>query len=105
MSKVVELKSLGQLDMLLATNRVVVVDFSADSWCVPCQRLSPHYQAASEQLDEAVLAKVDVDEHPEFAHQFSVMGVPTVLAFREQKLVGPVKGRTVIQLVNEISSI
>lgn len=54
----------------------VIVDFFAQ-WCGPCQMLKPLLEKLSQEYD-FVLAKVDIDQHPELAQQFGIEGVPDV---------------------------
>lgn len=93
-----------ELQTVITSNPNVVVDFSAPSWCVPCQRLAPHYRAAALNLRESwVFAEVDIDQAPEIQAHYGIMSVPTVLKFVNGQQVGPVQGRTALALVKELS--
>ncbi len=74
-------------DAAVNTNETVLVDFYAD-WCGPCKILAPTIdQIEKESAGDGVLvAKVDVDQSPELAQKYGVMGVPTVLVFRGGQL-------------------
>lgn len=72
---------------VLASDKPVLVDFWA-SWCMPCRMLSPMVDAIAEELAGKVkVCKVNVDEQPELAEQYRVMSIPTLLVFKEGRLV------------------
>ena len=69
--------------------RPVMVEFGAD-WCGPCKRLEPELEKLESQWsDRIVMGHINVDENPDLAAQFMVMGVPTVVLFKD----GDVKER------------
>lgn len=58
---------------------LAMVDFWAD-WCGPCKMLGPAVEGIAAQYDGKVLVgKVNIDEEPALAQQFSVMSIPTVV--------------------------
>ncbi|NHN42860.1 thioredoxin [Halorubellus sp. JP-L1] len=80
----------SQLDVLVAENDVVLVDFYAD-WCGPCQMLEPVVETLAADTD-ATVAKVDVDANQPLAQAYGVRGVPTLVLFADgdqvEELVG-----------------
>ncbi len=65
----------------------VVVDCWAP-WCGPCRMLSPTIDAiAKEMKGKVVFAKVNTDENFGVAGKFRVMSIPTLLFFKDGKLV------------------
>ncbi|MDD6174692.1 MAG: thioredoxin [Firmicutes bacterium] len=71
---------------VLQAEKPVMVDFWA-AWCGPCRMLSPIVDQLAEERTDAVFGKVNVDEQPELAAQFGVMSIPTVIVFRNGKVV------------------
>lgn len=71
---------------------VILVDFWA-SWCGPCLRVAPTLEAiARDQAAKMRLGKLNVDENPNTAQRFQVMSIPTMLVFKDGKLVDGIVG-------------
>ena len=62
--------------------QTLVVDFWA-SWCGPCRMLAPVMEQVSEELsDRATFVKIDVDDNPDLAREYSIMSIPCVMVFK-----------------------
>lgn len=70
---------------VLKAKGVVVVDFFA-TWCAPCKMLAPVLEEISEEIKEAKIVKIDVDENPLAANLYHVSSIPTIKIFKDGEL-------------------
>ena len=65
----------------------VIVDFWAP-WCSPCRMIAPYLEKiAKDQDGKLIFAKVNTDENPDYATQYGVQGIPTMLFVYNGKVV------------------
>ena len=74
-------------ELVLKSDKPVLVDFWAE-WCGPCRMIGPIIEDLSDDFaDKAIIGKVDVDSNQQFAAQFGVRNIPTVLVFKDGEVV------------------
>ena len=72
---------------VLNSGKATIVDFFAD-WCGPCRKLSPILEEVETELNDRVkFTKINTDENIEAAKQYQVSGLPTLLLFKDGKVV------------------
>jgi len=77
---------------ILLYQGLALVDFWAE-WCGPCKRISPIIdQIALENAGKLKVAKVDVDSNPVLAQRFGIQSIPSLLFFKNGKLVDQILG-------------
>jgi thioredoxin 1 len=77
---------------VLESDQPTIVDFWA-SWCGPCRMIAPVFEELSSQYSGKVkFAKVNVDENPKIPANYGVRGIPTLIMFKEGKVVDQVVG-------------
>lgn len=79
-----EKKSFGDL---INGETPVLVDFFA-RWCGPCQMMQPVLKELAQRVGNKVsIIKIDVDKNPAIAEAYAIQGVPTLMLFREAKIL------------------
>ena len=74
-------------DGLLESEKLVIVDFWA-TWCGPCRMLSPLLDEVEEEMaDKITVVKVNVDDADEIAYRYRIMSIPTLIFFKDGKMV------------------
>lgn len=85
----------------LKKNSLVVVDCWA-SWCGPCMKLAPTIDELAQEYSGRVLfGKLNVDENRAVPSSFGVMSIPTLLVFKDGKLVDRLVGALPKQMIEE----
>ena len=77
-----------QFQEMMAQGKTVLVDFWAP-WCSYCRRINPAYEKIAESYGERiVVAKVNIDEEPQFAQAEQIEVIPTLVMYRGGEALG-----------------
>lgn len=76
---------------VMRSNTPVLLDFWAP-WCGPCRMVSPILEEIAQERSDIKVGKVNVDEQPELASQFGVMGIPTLVVMKNGKIANQAVG-------------
>ena len=88
-------------DETIRNNQLVVVDCWAP-WCGPCQMVAPIIEELAKQYAGKVLfGKLNVDENPLIAMRYGIMGIPTLLFFKNGELVDRIVGAIPKQMLEQ----
>ncbi len=67
---------------VLGSDGLTLVDFYAD-WCGPCKMVAPVIDELSAERKDVKFVKVNVDENPDIASEYSVFSIPTFVIFKD----------------------
>jgi thioredoxin 1 len=88
------LKHLNNKDFeseVINSKKAILVDFFA-TWCGPCKMLSPVLEKISTSRADFDIAKIDVDQEQSLASTYGIEVVPTMLIFKDGKVVDKLEG-------------
>ena len=77
---------------VLQSEKPVLVDFWAD-WCGPCRMIAPSVSEMAEEYEEVLrVAKMDVDSNPAVPGRYGIIGIPTLMLFKDGQVVERITG-------------
>jgi thioredoxin 1 len=69
----------------------VLIDFWA-AWCGPCRMVSPVVDEIAEEVNNAKICKVNVDEEGDLSIKYGIMSIPTLMVFKNGEVVNKAVG-------------
>jgi len=77
----------GNIKEIINSGKPVVIDFWAE-WCGPCRMVGPVVEELAKEYDgKVIIGKMDVDENVETPNEYGIRNIPTILFFKDGKLV------------------
>ncbi|MDE3253549.1 MAG: thioredoxin [Bacteroidota bacterium] len=93
---------MGNFAAVLEKEKLVLVDFFAE-WCGPCKMMAPVLKDLKTKIGEkATILKLDVDKNPQAASVYQIQGVPTLILFKEGKMVWRQSGVVSAQQLQQV---
>lgn len=79
-------------EKVLDSEKPVLVDFTAE-WCPPCKMIAPIIDEIADQYaDKLAVVKLDTDYNPNTVQVYQVMGMPTVILFKDGQAIERITG-------------
>ena len=89
---IVELTTASWDKEVLQANSIVMVDFWA-VWCGPCRMIAPVVEElAKEYAGKIKVGKLNTDENSEIASRYKIMGIPTIMFFKDGQKIDQIVG-------------
>lgn len=78
--------------LMVNDERLIIADFWAP-WCGPCRSMAPAFEEAARTFALKVqFVKINTEEHPSLGGRFGIRSIPTVIAFRNNRMIDQFSG-------------
>ena len=88
---IIEVTNANFEEKVINSEKPVLIDFYAD-WCGPCRLMAPHIDAISEERDDIIVGKINVDSEGALAATFGIDSIPTLVIVKGGEVAGKLVG-------------
>lgn len=96
-----EIMDAKEFDKEINKKGIVIVDMWAE-WCGPCRMFSKIYETFAKNNKDVTCLKVNVDQNKEVPQRYNIMSIPTVLFFKDGKLVKQQVGVMPLEILTQM---
>jgi len=104
--EIIELNADNFDDFVLNTDFAIIYFYTND--CIYCQKLFPTIVEISQERPDITIGKVNIEEEREFMNRYNIVGIPTLLFFKNSKymdrIVGFIIKTKILNKIKEISN-
>ena len=102
MSKIIYITDGDFEEKVIKNDKPVLVDFCAE-WCSPCKAIAPQLEELSNNRDDIVVAKIDVDSNRDYAGKLGIRSIPTLVYFQNGEETDRVIGADIAKVKQMIA--
>ena len=82
-----QLTARNTLSTLIKSKQPILIKFWAP-WCKPCKKMTPKYKKAAQKFTgKVIFAELNIDNHPSVASKYRVRSIPTLILFKNNKII------------------
>lgn len=91
MNNIIEITESNFEEEVLKSNKPILIDFWAE-WCGPCRMMGPIIEEIANETEDFKVGKINIDEDPDIAANYGIESIPTLLYFKDGKVVKTLVG-------------
>lgn len=82
MKRIIDINHEDFEELLKTSIKPIVIDFWAE-WCGPCKMIAPILEEISEEREDVMIVKVDVDNVRAVAEKYGIRSIPTLMVIKD----------------------
>ena len=100
--KIIKISDSNFEEEVIKSNIPVLVDFWAE-WCAPCKMVEPTLESIADEYNGRIkVGRLNVDENPESASKYRITSIPSLLFFKDNKVVDMLVGAVPKEYIKDV---